>query len=46
MRYVDIVFDGPPGPKNPSFVEVEDEHGKSIIIGTTMRRMATGCCAS
>jgi hypothetical protein len=33
MKYVDIVFDGPPGPVAGRFVEVEDATGASIRIG-------------
>ena len=25
-----IIFDGPPGPESPRFVEVEDEQGRSL----------------
>lgn len=32
--YIDIVFDGPPGPESGGFVEVEDENGCSISVGT------------
>jgi hypothetical protein len=28
--YIDVVFDGPPGPEPPRFIEVEDEQGRSI----------------
>lgn len=31
--FVDIVFDGPPGPEAGRFVEVEDSSGKSISVG-------------
>jgi hypothetical protein len=34
--HVDVVFTGPPGPKPPGFVEVEDEMGPQHAI----RRMA------
>ena len=30
---INIVFDGPPGPEGPRFVEVETDDGKSIGIG-------------
>lgn len=33
QRYIYIVFDGPPGPDGPRFVEVEDDKGRSIDIG-------------
>ena len=32
--HIDIVFDGPPG----RFVEVEDDKGKSIELGTWVKR--------
>lgn len=39
-EYIDIVFDGPPGPTEISgrFVEVEDSSGKSIAFGEWVRR--------
>ncbi len=30
IETIDIVFDGPPGPEGPRFVEVEDSKGKSL----------------
>lgn len=33
-----IVFDGPPGPTSGRFVEVEDEHGRSINAGEWVER--------
>jgi hypothetical protein len=36
--YVDIVFDGPPGPLAPAFVEVEDDQGRSIRFGEWVER--------
>lgn len=37
--YTDIVFTGPPGPKDEAvFVEVEDETGRSRAIGTWVHR--------
>ena len=33
MRYIDVVFDAPPGPDGGRFVEVEDHNGKAISIG-------------
>jgi len=36
--YIDIVFDGPPGPEGPRFVEVEDEQGRSIKVGEWLQR--------
>lgn len=35
--FVDIVFDGPPSHESGRFVEVEDDHGHSISIGTWIR---------
>ena len=33
MDYIDIVFDGPPSPQSPRYVQVEDSRGKSINFG-------------
>ena len=33
-RFIDIVFDGPPSHESGRFVEVEDEAGRSIRVGT------------
>ena len=33
-----IVFDGPPGEVSGRFIEVENEHGKSISIGSWCKR--------
>lgn len=35
---IDIVFDGPPGPEPPRFIEVENEHGQSINFGEWLER--------
>ena len=35
---VAVVFDGPPGPEAPRFVEVEDEAGASIRAGMWFSR--------
>lgn len=32
IMFVDIVFDGPPGPESGRFVEVENEHGRSVNL--------------
>lgn len=32
-QFIDVVFDGPPAPESGRFVEVEDEHGRSVKIG-------------
>ena len=37
-KFIDIVFDGPPGPESGRFVEVEDHTGKSIKIGEWLDR--------
>ena len=36
--YIDIVFDGPPGPEGGRFVEVEDSTGQSIKFGEWVHR--------
>lgn len=38
MSHIDFVFDGPPGPQPPRFIEVEDEHGNSISVGEWIKR--------
>lgn len=38
IRYIDIVFDGPPGPEAGRFVEVEDENGRSLNFGEWIHR--------
>lgn len=37
-KYVDIVFDGPPGPEAGRFVEVENDQGCSISHGEWVNR--------
>lgn len=37
-KYIDVVFDGPPGPTAGHFIEVEDEHGRSINVGEWIDR--------
>lgn len=37
-KHIDIVFDRPPGPVNPQFIEVEDDQGRSIKIGEWLKR--------
>lgn len=34
----DFVFDGPPGPDGPRFIEVEDGYGNSLNVGEWMER--------
>ena len=42
-RFVDIVFDAPPGPNGPGrFIEMEDERGNNIEFGTWVKR-EDGC---
>lgn len=38
VRTVQIVFDGAPGPEAGRFVEVENEAGSSIKLGTWVKR--------
>lgn len=35
---INIVFDGPPGPEGPRFIEVETDDGRSIRVGEWQRR--------
>lgn len=37
-RYVDLVFDCPPGPKRPGLIEVQTETGASIELGEWIAR--------
>jgi len=37
-EYIDIVFDGPPGPDGGRFVEVENDCGRSIRVGEWIER--------
>jgi hypothetical protein len=36
--YVDVVFDGQPGPLTQGFVEVEDDQGRSLQYGEWVER--------
>ena len=38
MRYINIVFDGPPDHDAPCFIEIEDENGNSLSIGEWLPR--------
>jgi hypothetical protein len=38
QSYLDIVFDGPPGPESGRFIEVEDPQGRSTGFGEWMQR--------
>ena len=38
VEYIDIVFDGPPGPEGDRFVEVEESRGRSINFGEWVQR--------
>lgn len=33
-NYINIIVDGPPGPEFGQFVEVEDDEGHSLKVGT------------
>ena len=35
VKVVYILFDGPPGPDGPRFIEVEDEQGRSVKVEWT-----------
>jgi energy-coupling factor transporter ATP-binding protein EcfA2 len=37
-RFIDVVFDGPPGHESGRFVEVEDESGASVSVGEWVDR--------
>lgn len=37
-EFIDIVFDGPPGPQGGRFVETEDAEGASISVGEWLDR--------
>lgn len=39
VKYLDIVFDAPPGPESGRFVEVEDETGKSVCAGSWLESL-------
>lgn len=38
MKFIDIVFDGPPDAEGPRFVEAEDENGHGIRCGEWLQR--------
>ena len=38
MSFIDIVFDGPPGPVAGRFVEAENSEGMSISVGEWVQR--------
>jgi hypothetical protein len=38
FRPIHIVFDGPPGPDGPRFVEIERPDGRSVRAGTWHQR--------
>lgn len=38
MSFVDIVFDGPPGPVSGRFVEAEGPDGRSVQVGEWIDR--------
>ncbi len=35
---INVIFDGPPGPKPGRFVEVETDEGASINVGEWIKR--------
>jgi hypothetical protein len=35
---INIIFDGPPGPEGPRFIEVETDDGRSIRVGEWQQR--------
>jgi len=37
-RHIDIVFDRPPGPVSPQFIEVENDIARSITFGCWLQR--------
>lgn len=41
-KYIDIVFDAPPGPEPSNFIEVEDSTGKSIKFGEWVQQAEGG----
>jgi hypothetical protein len=42
-KYIEVVFDGPPGRHMPRFVEVEDENGfKAAAVGKWFERGLNG----
>lgn len=41
-EFISIIFDGPPGPEGPRFVEVEDRQGKSIKVGGWLEQADRG----
>jgi hypothetical protein len=41
-KYIEVVFDGPPGRHMPRFVEVEDENGFNVTIGKWFERGLDG----
>jgi hypothetical protein len=44
MDYIDVVFDGPPGPVPGRFIEVESPDEASVSIGEWIER-PSGCWA-
>lgn len=38
LKPIDIVFDGPPAPDGPRFMEVENNAGESINVGEWVER--------
>ena len=38
LAAINIIFDGPPGPEGPRFIEVETDDGRSIRVGEWQQR--------
>lgn len=38
MRFIDILFDGPPSHESGRFVEIENENGESVKAGEWIDR--------
>lgn len=36
---INIIFDGPPGPNGPRFVEIETDDGHSVNVGDWVERV-------
>ena len=45
MESILIVFDGPPGPEAPRFLEVENERGESVSVGEWVELADSGLWA-
>jgi len=38
MGYIQIIFDGPPGPRSGRFIEVHDANDNSVALGECIDR--------